>query len=178
MEDELRALWLAGLDGDAGAYRRFLVALTPRLRRYFRRRLQAMPDDVEDLLQETLLAIHQQRHTYRRQELLTPWVHAVARYKLVDWWRARGRRVQATESMDELADVLSDPEVAVQDTRRDLHQLVAQLPANQRLPIEHTKLQGLTVAESAALTGLSESAIKVGVHRGIKALARLWKEQS
>lgn len=178
MEDELRSLLLAGLDGDAAAYRQFLVQLTPVLRRYLRHRLQDAPDDVEDLLQETLLAMHQQRHTYRREALLGPWVYALARYKLVDWWRARGRRIVASEPLEDWADALADPALDEQESRLALHALVDQLPDHQRLPIRHTKLEGLSVAETAALTGLSESAVKVGVHRGLKVLARLWKDQS
>ena len=58
----------------------------------------------------------------------------------------------------------------------DIGRLLEALPDHQRLPIHHTKIEGLSVAETARLTGMSESAVKVGVHRGIKALARLWKE--
>jgi RNA polymerase sigma-70 factor (ECF subfamily) len=176
MEQELRHLLLAGMDGDASAYRDFLQQVSTLLRGYFRRRLQGLPDEVEDLLQETLMALHTQRHTYRREELLTPWVHALARYKLVDLWRRRARHEALNDPLDEAADWLVAPESSEGESRRDLVRLLQALPDHQRLPIQHTKIEGLSVAEAARLTGLSESAVKVGVHRGIKALARLWKE--
>lgn len=176
MEQELRHLLLAGMDGDASAYRDFLQQVSTLLRGYFRRRLQGLPDEVEDLLQETLMALHTQRHTYRREEPLTPWVHALARYKLVDLWRRRARHEALKDPLDEAADWLVAPESSEGESRRDLVRLLQALPDHQRLPIQHTKIEGLSVAEAARLTGLSESAVKVGVHRGIKALARLWKE--
>jgi RNA polymerase sigma-70 factor, ECF subfamily len=55
--------------------------------------------------------------------------------------------------------------------KKDLNTLLAGLPDRQRLPIVHVKLEGLSVVEAAQRTGMSESAIKIGVHRGLKALA-------
>ena len=54
-----------------------------------------------------------------------------------------------------------------------LHKLLKQLPERQRLPIVHVKLEGLSVTQTAQMTGLSESAVKIGVHRGLKALAQM-----
>ena len=174
-EHELHGLFLAGLDGDAAAYHRFLQRLGALLRGYFRRRLQQLPDEVEDLVQETLMAVHAQRQTYRRGEPLTAWVHAVARYKLVDLWRRRERHDALNEPLDDELAVFATDDHEAGAARRDLGRMLEQLPANQRLPIQHTKLEGLSVQETAALTGMSESAVKVGVHRGLKALARQWK---
>lgn len=177
-EHELHDLFLAGLDGDAGAYHRFLQRLGALLRGYFRRRLQQLPDEVEDLVQETLMAVHAQRQTYRRGEPLTAWVHAVARYKLVDLWRRRERHDALNEPLDDDLAVFSAADHEAGDSRRDLSRLLDRLPTNQRLPILHTKVEGLSVQETAQLTGLSESAVKVGVHRGLKTLARLWKDMT
>jgi len=180
MEQELRGLLLAGLDGDASAYRVFLQRLSTLLRGYFRRRLQRLPDEVEDLVQDTLMAVHTQRHTYRPGEPLTAWVHALARYKLVDLWRRRARHEALNDPLNDPANDVADWLVAPvdedADSKRDIGRLLEALPDHQRLPIQHTKIEGLSVAETARLTGMSESAVKVGVHRGIKALARLWKE--
>lgn len=174
-EHELHGLFLAGLDGDAVAYHRFLQRLGALLRGYFRRRLQHLPDEVEDLVQETLMAIHAQRQTYRRGEPLTAWVHGVARYKLVDLWRRRERREALHDPLDEELAIFAQADHEAGEARRDLGVLLAGLPDHQRLPIQHTKLEGLSVQEAARLTGMSESAVKVGVHRGLKALARQWK---
>ena len=78
-EERLKQLLLLRLDGDASAYHEFLKALSVYLRGFFRKKLFHWPDDVEDLVQETLLAVHNQRHTYRVDQPLTPWVHAIAR---------------------------------------------------------------------------------------------------
>lgn len=172
IEERLRGLLLQGLAGDAGAYQRFLKELSAHLRAFLRRRLAQRPDEVEDLVQETLLAVHNQRHTYRTDMPVTAWAHAIARYKLIDWLRAHAAREARHEPLDDNADALfatGDSDAA--EARRDLGQLLGLLPDRQRLPIVHMKLEGLSVVETAQRTGLSESAVKVGVHRGLKALA-------
>ncbi len=170
-ERQLRDLLVQGLGGDAPAYHGFLKALSAHLRAYFRKRLFQRPDDVEDLVQETLLAVHNQRHTYQADQPLTAWVHAIARYKLVDLLRARKSSEALTEPLDDELEVFAASDTDAADARRDLDKLLAELPEHHRLPIMHIKLEGLSVAEAAQRTGMSESAIKVGVHRGLKALA-------
>ncbi len=162
---------MRGLNGDARAYHLFLKDLSAYLRAFLRRRLAQLPDDVEDLVQESLLAVHNQRHTYDSSLPLTAWVHAIARYKLVDLMRRRAIRDQITEPLDEQDEVFATTDTDAADARRDIGKLLEALPARQRLPIVHMKLQGLSVVETARLTGLSESAVKIGVHRGLKALA-------
>jgi RNA polymerase sigma-70 factor (ECF subfamily) len=90
LETEFRTLMLAGLDGDARAHRALLTVLSSHLRGYFKRRLARIgcEADAEDLVQETLMAIHTRRHTYDRTQPLTPWVYAIARYRLIDGLRA------------------------------------------------------------------------------------------
>jgi len=122
-------------------------------------------------VQETLLAVHNQRHTYQTEQPLTAWVHAIARYKLVDLLRAREAREALTDPLDDELDVFAASDTDAADARRDLDKLLAELPEHHRLPIMHIKLEGLSVAEAAQRTGMSESAVKVGVHRGLKALA-------
>jgi RNA polymerase sigma-70 factor, ECF subfamily len=175
-ENRLREQLLQGLRGEAAAYQRFLKALSAHLRAYFRKRLFQRPDDVEDLVQETLLAVHNQRHTYRSDQPLTAWVHAIARYKLVDLLRARATREALTDPLDDELEVFATSDTDAADARKDLGKLLATLPDRQRLPIVHVKLEGLSVVEAAQLTGMSESAIKIGVHRGLKALAARIKE--
>ena len=175
-EERLRGLLVRGLGGDAPAYHEFLKALSAHLRAFLRRRLVQLPDDVEDLVQESLLAVHNQRHTYDSGQPLTAWVHAIARYKLVDLLRRRASRDQLTEPLDDDNEVFSSADADAAEARRDLGRLLQQLPDRQRLPIVHMKLEGLSVVETARLTGMSESAVKVGVHRGLKALAAMIKE--
>jgi RNA polymerase sigma-70 factor (ECF subfamily) len=170
-EDRLKDLLVRSLAGDATAYHRFLIELGAHVRAFLRRRLTRLPDEVEDLVQETLLAVHNQRHTFDASQPLTAWVHAIARYKLVDSLRRRGRGDLLTEPLDDELDVLSTADADAAEARRDLAKLLATLPERQRMPIAYLKVQGLSVVETARLTGMSESAVKVAVHRGLKALA-------
>ncbi len=170
-EERLKAAFVRGLAGDAAAYRAFLADLSGHLRAFLRRRLFQSQDDVEDVVQEILLAVHNGRHTYRPDEPLTAWVHAIARYKLTDFLRSRARREALQVPLDDELEIFANSDTEPADARRDLGKLLEQLPDRQRLPIVHVKLQGLSVTETARLTGLSESAVKIGVHRGLKALA-------
>ncbi len=172
-EIQLKGLLLLGLEGDAGAYRQFLQDLAVHLRGFLRRRLAGLPEEVEDLLQECLLALHKQRHTYEASLPLTAWVHAIAKYKIIDMLRRRSHREALHDPLDDSQDLFAKSDVDAADARHDVVFYLQHLPAHQRLPIVHMKLQGMSVAEAAAATGMSESAIKVGVHRGLKALAAL-----
>ncbi len=167
---------VSGLAGDAAAYHQLLKELSAHLRAFFRVRMLGIPDEVEDLLQETLLAVHNQRHTYDAEQPLTAWIHAIAHYKMVDMWRRRSRREVLNDPLDDHADIFTSSDTEAADARRDLEKLLIQLPDQQRLPILHTKLEGLSVAEAAKVTGMSESAIKVGVHRGLKKLSALIRD--
>jgi RNA polymerase sigma-70 factor (ECF subfamily) len=170
-EERLRGLLIRGLGGDAAAYHAFLSELSAYLRGFLRRRLAQLPDEVEDLVQESLLAVHNQRHTYDAAQPLTAWVHAIARYKLVDLLRRRSRGDALNEPLDDGNEVLACADSAAADARRDIGKLLEELPDRQRLPIVHMKLEGLSAVETARITGMSVSAVKVGVHRGLKALA-------
>lgn len=170
-EERLRDGLLRGLAGDEGAYRSFLTELSAHLRAFLRRRLLSLPDEVEDLVQESLLAIHNQRHTYDPGQPVSAWVQAIARYKLVDLLRRRAGHERLTDPLDDEMALFASADTEAAEARRDLNKLLAELPDQQRLPIVHTKLEGLSVKEAADITGMSESAVKVGVHRGLKALA-------
>src|SRR5438067_803535 len=170
-ERELRGQFVRGLAGDATAYEAFLRHLSAYLRGYFRKRLLGLPDEVEDLVQETLLAVHNQRHTYDPGQPLTAWVYAIAKYKLVDLLRGRAAHERKNEPLDDEHEMLAHNDADVAAARLDLAKLLMQLPPRQRQPIIHMKLEGLSVVETARITGMSEAAVKVGVHRGLKALA-------
>src|SRR3981189_412128 len=91
-ETELKALMLASPDGYAASHRALLERLSRRLRAYYKGKFAGIGRDAteaEDLVQEAVLAIHIKRHTYDPAEPLTPWVHAIARYKLIDFLRPR-----------------------------------------------------------------------------------------
>jgi RNA polymerase sigma factor (sigma-70 family) len=175
-EPVLRSLLMRGLEGDGAAYHAFLRQLGAHLRAYLGRRLFGWPDDVEDLVQECLIAMHNQRHTYQPDQPFTAWAHAIARYKMIDLLRTRSGREALHEPLDDEMALFADSAVEASDARRDLGGLLDSLPDRQRLPIVHVKLEGLSVAETAQRTGMSVSAVKIGIHRGLKALALRIKE--
>jgi len=170
-EARLRSLMAQALRGDELAYRTLLQDLSERLRAFFRRRLQGIAIEVEDLVQETLLAIHIQRHTYDASRPLTAWCYAIARYKLVDLLRRRGRREALTEPFSEADEMLHVRDDEPSNAQRDLAQLLHTLPERQRLAIVAVKIDGHSIADTAERTGMSPSAVKVNVHRGLKTLA-------
>lgn len=171
-ENGLKPLWLRAQAGDESAYRGALARIAARLRGYFARRLYGWPDDVEDLVQETLLALHLQRGTYDPGLPVSAWMYAIARHKLVDLLRRRGRSEALLLPFDEL-DEAQHPAAAAdaRPAQRDLERLLQMLPAAQRRAIEWTKIEGLSVAEAAARGGVSVAALKVQVHRGLRRLA-------
>lgn len=172
-EAELRALMTASFGGDAAAHRTLLDRLSRHLRAYYKGKLARIgrgATEAEDLVQEALIAIHTRRHTYDPAEPLTPWVHAIARYKLIDHLR-RTRSSQAGLPIEEASEVIAQDDHVSTESAYDLHRLLNQLPDKMRRSIQYVKLDGLSITEAAALCGMSESAIKVSVHRGLKALA-------
>lgn len=179
LETQWHALWMRSLEGDRASYEQALTEISGHLRSFLKKRLQSQPTDVEDLVQETLIAIHQKRHTYQQDQPLTAWVFAIARYKWIDHLRAHGRREKQHDNIDDWAEVLSvESHTEASDAQRDLEQLLAELPPKQRAAIEHTRLQGLSITETAQRTGQSEAAVKVNVHRGLKALIAKWRVAS
>jgi RNA polymerase sigma-70 factor, ECF subfamily len=162
------------MDGDEAAYRAALSMIAARLRAYFRPRLAGLPEDVEDLVQETLLAIHLKRGTHDPALPVSNWVYAIARYRLTDLYRRRGRRgsPQVLDGMDIAADDGSDG-VAASFARRDLGRMLDSLPTGQRQAIELVKVQGLSTAEAAEAMGITIVSLKVRVHRGLQQLMQV-----
>jgi RNA polymerase sigma-70 factor (ECF subfamily) len=172
-EAELKALMVASLNGDAAAHRSLLSQLSGRLRAYYKGKLSRLgrgATEAEDLVQEALIAIHTRRHTYDPSELLTPWVYAIARYKLIDHLR-QTRASMADAPIDEADEVLAQDDHIGVESAYDIHRLLNQLPEKMRRAIQAVKLDELSIGETASRYGLTESAVKVNVHRGLKALA-------
>jgi RNA polymerase sigma-70 factor, ECF subfamily len=170
-EAELRALVLKGLAGDEAAHRAFLTEAAALLRAFFRNRLRSRPEDAEDLVQETLVALHTRRDSYDPQYPLTAWMYAIARYRLIDFLRRAGRRNHASLDGIDVGEV--DPVYEATDAKHDIGVLLDQLPEKQRKAIQLVKLEEKSVRDAAAETGLTESDIKISIHRGLKTLMRL-----
>lgn len=177
-ESQLKPLWLRGNQGDSLAYKAALQLIAARLRRFYIRRLLNMPDDVEDLVQETLLALHLQRASYDNSLPVSSWVYSIARHKLVDLWRRRGRKESLNDSFDELDESkhpIADTEMTA---ARDLNVLLNRLPEAQQQAILLIKIEGLTMEEASARSGVSVAALKVQVHRALKKLADMVRSES
>ncbi|MFI4966227.1 MAG: sigma-70 family RNA polymerase sigma factor [Caulobacterales bacterium] len=171
IEPRLRGLMLAGLAGEAEPYRRLLDELSGLLRAFYARRCPPGVD-AEDLVQETLIAVHTRRATYDSRQPFTAWAYAIARYKLIDALRRGRAHLRAPE---EEADALFIPAGAPGSAgaamaARDLERVMAGLPPRTRDLIRDVKVTGLSTREAAEKHGMSESAVKVTVHRGLKAL--------
>lgn len=164
---------IAGLDGSSADHRQLLRALVPILRNYYRGRARGREPDVEDLVQDTLIAVHTRRSTYDRKRSFTAWLFAIARYKMIDHFR----RVRRLVPLDGYEDTLVAEEFAASsDARIDLEALLSTLPSKQARAIRATHIEGRSIAEAAEAQGLGHSDIKVSVHRGLKALRRGVKE--
>lgn len=172
--EEWAALMRAALAGDENAYRRLLVALTPVLRTVARRILDRAgmgTGDVEDVVQETLLAIHLKRQSWDASQPLMPWVWAIARHKALDALRRRGRRAEVP--IDELEAVLADTASAPEDALagRDVTRLTESLSGREREVVEAIYLTGASTKEAGARLSMSEGAVRVALHRALKRLA-------
>ncbi|MGE3302120.1 MAG: sigma-70 family RNA polymerase sigma factor [Hyphomonadaceae bacterium] len=167
----LMPLLAAARAGNSNAYAALLSALAALLRPFVRRHLQRHESDVEDVLQDVLLAIHMHRESYdASRQPMTAWVYAIARYKVIDHLRREGLRAHIP--LDGMDDLFAADTADAGDAQRDADALVARLPEQQRRAVRLVKLDELSVREAAAETGLSETAVKVNVHRAIKNLMR------
>ena len=178
-EDELRALLQRSFDGDQTAYREFLKRLSEVLLIYIRRQLYRVGRtewDAEDVVQEALFAIHDKWRTYDRDMPVTAWARAIARYKLIDFLR-KTRNASYNLGLERIEDIPGSDSAAV-DAAISVSKLVGALPDKMRVPIELVRLVGLSVKEAATVTGMSEAAIKVNIHRGVKAMTRIFGRQA
>jgi RNA polymerase sigma-70 factor (ECF subfamily) len=171
-EDRLKALMLRGLDGDAAAHQRLLGELALLLRGFYARRLGGDAAEAEDLVQETLIAVHTRRESYDPSKPFTAWAFAIARYRMIDAFRRRGTR--SVVPIDEINDLFAADEHEAAAARLDLGRLLRDLPARQRNAILQVKIHGLSIEEAARSSGLSESNVKISIHRGLnKLMARI-----
>jgi RNA polymerase sigma-70 factor, ECF subfamily len=160
------------MNGDATAYNRLLTSLAPAIRSVARRglgRAGLAAEDAEDVVQETLLAIHLKRHTWDASLPLGPWVRAIARNKLIDAIRRRGRGIYVP--IDDVVDTLAGDagEQTPLPGKLDAH--LQSLPDRQRSVVRAISLEGASIRETAARLNMSEGAVRVALHRGLAALS-------
>jgi RNA polymerase sigma-70 factor (ECF subfamily) len=177
-EDEWTGLMRSAIAGDNAAYHRLLRAITPVLRAAARRGLAraGQPvDQSEDIVQDTLLAVHLKRHTWDANAPLAPWLFAIARNKLIDALRRRGRRIFV--SVDDFAESLADqpPEETASATEVAAH--LKALPVRQREVLQSIAVESASIKDTAAKFSMSEGAVRVALHRGLSSLTAKLREQ-
>ena len=175
-EQAWSAAMRAALGGDEAAYRRLLAeigrAIRPGVRAAFTR--SRLGDaDIEDVVQETLLAIHLKRQTWDPAEKLSPWVFAIARHKTVDALRRRG--VRKAEPIEDFEAVLAAPEPVDPHQRSDVERLMEGLAPRARDIVKSISLEEQSISATATRLGMTEVAVRVALHRALKSLAATWK---
>ena len=171
------AAWMkAASGGDAGAYRKLLQSLSPFLRSVVRGRAAAYgfgDADVEDVVQETLLAIHLKRGVWDDGQPVGPWVAAIARNKLIDALRRRGRRISVP--IDDFAEILPADEMEEGLSPRETERLLSVLKGRQHEVVKSVSVDGVDIGETAERLGMSEGAVRVALHRGLAALSAAYR---
>ncbi|MER8404931.1 sigma-70 family RNA polymerase sigma factor [Mesorhizobium sp. M0185] len=171
-EAELSRLLRAAIAGDERAYADFLHRIAALVRGFARRKIVQGGVDPEDVVQEALLAIHVKRHTWRHDAPVLPWVYAIARFKLIDAFRRRGRRIEI--EIDEIAETFAEPESETV-SERDVNRALDSLPPAQRSVVSAVSVEGRSIGETAAKFGISETAVRVSLHRGLAAIAKRFR---
>ena len=180
--DRREAVWAAqmkaALGGDEAAYRRllaeFATAIRPAIRGAFAR-ARLGDADIEDVVQETLLAIHLKRHTFDPAQKVGPWVMAIARHKAIDAMRRRG--VRRAEPIEDFEAVLAAPEAPDPHQRSDVEKLMETLSPRARDIVRSISLEEQSISATATRLGMTEVAVRVALHRALKSLAGAWRAQ-
>jgi RNA polymerase sigma-70 factor (ECF subfamily) len=177
--EHLASLFRRANRGDEAAYRQLLIALTPWLRGIVRKgllRAGRSPDECEDIVQETLIAVHLKKLTWDESQPVEPWAYAIANYKLIDFLRRRGTHGHVP--IDELADVLpAGPEPEAESTI-DRNRLLAMLPERHRHVVQRMTIDGHSAREVAVALGMTEGAVRVTLHRALKAMGDAFRRGS
>jgi RNA polymerase sigma-70 factor (ECF subfamily) len=177
-EDEWTGLMRSAISGDDAAYYRLLKAVTPVLRAAARRGLAraGQPvDQSEDIVQDILLAVHLKRHTWDASAPFAPWLFAIARNKLIDALRRRGRRVFV--NIDDFAETLPGEAVAETASAGEVSNHLQSLPARQRDVLQSIAVESVSIKDTAKRLSMSEGAVRVALHRGLASLTARLKEQ-
>jgi RNA polymerase sigma-70 factor (ECF subfamily) len=170
------AVWMrAAMTGDADAYRQLLASVAPHVRAVARSRCRRLgaESEAEDVVQEVLLTIHLKRGTWDQSRPIGPWVAAITRNKLIDVLRRRGRRVSVP--IEEVMDSLQAEDQTPELSAHELDTLLGHLKVQQREIVKSISLNGNSIRETADRLQMSEGAIRVALHRALKALGALYR---
>jgi RNA polymerase sigma factor (sigma-70 family) len=170
--DDWGTLLAEANSGDSRAYASFLRTITPVLRGVVRAKAGGLGEAIcEDVLQEVLLAVHLKRHTWQVGAPVRPWLYAIARYKVVDAFRARGGKVEVPiEDFDDViaAEAGPDPTEAA-----DMAKMIGLLDDRSGRLVRMIGIEGSSAAEAGQALNMTEGAVRVALHRAFKTLAAL-----
>ena len=177
-EDEWTGLMRSAMAGDNAAYHRLLKAITPVLRAASRRgltRAGQSPDQAEDIVQDILLAVHLKRHTWDVNAPFAPWLFAIARNKLIDALRRRGKRVFV--NIDDFAETLPEQPKAETASAAEVTAQLNTLPQRQREVLQSIAVESASIKDTAKKFAMSEGAVRVALHRALASLTAKLREQ-
>ncbi len=177
-ENDWATLMCAAMAGDAGAYHSFLASVAPHIRAVARARCRDVDaaGEVEDIVQEVLLTIHLKRGTWDQSRPIGPWVAAITRNKLIDVLRRRGHRISIP--IENVVDTLHAEDKGDGLLARDIDTMLAQLKAQQREIVQSISLDGSSIRETAQRLRMTEGAVRVALHRALKALGALYRSSA
>jgi len=176
-EGEWTNLMRLAISGDGAAYHRLLKAVTPVLRAGARRGLAraGQPvDQSEDIVQEILLAVHLKRHTWDTNAPFAPWLFAIARNKLIDALRRRGRRIFV--NVDDFAETMPDVPAPETASANEVETALKTLPPRQRDVLQSIAVESASIRDTAARFAMSEGAVRVALHRALASLTAKLRE--
>lgn len=179
--------WLGDLarkaqEGDGASYEVLLEHLYIHVQGVLRARLGPI-SELDDLTQICLLAMHHALPSYHPSRALRPWVQAIIRYKIADYFRAqaRCRELPQPEDLVEVANQSSskiENDVGGSVDQPDVHELLNQLPESLANAVRLTKIEGLSCEEAARREGITSGALRKRVSRAYKELACLIEKES
>jgi RNA polymerase sigma-70 factor (ECF subfamily) len=175
-DEDLTSLMRASNGGDAAAYRALLSDLSKSLRPLVRAacaRVGLPAADVEDMVQDVLLAVHLKRHTWDPEASLGPWLRAIVRHKVIDGFRRRGRRDEVP--IEDFLEILPAEQEAPPPNRESLERYTESLVGKQKEVVRAIGMNGYSITQTSAKLGMTEGAVRVALHRGLATLARIYR---
>ena len=176
-QDRQWSAWMAAAqDGDGAAYQNLLQAVLPLIRAIVSKKIQD-PDKTEDIVQEVLMSVHKNRHTYDPELPFKPWLATITQRRTIDALRKIYRMGERETLVDEYPETFlaDDTNISPEDDLvfamgDELHRALESLPAGQRTAVELLKLREMSLKEASEASGMSVAALKVAMHRALKSL--------